>query len=71
MTTVPSMAIELLPRCRLNTSRYLQASTGGNRPVLMSAPVPFSMEKIDFARTSHFHLSCLEEKEVPAGPAAS
>lgn len=28
----------------------------------MSAPVPFSMEKVDFARTSHVHLSCLEEK---------
>lgn len=62
-------AVSPRPRYRLDTSRYLQASTGGaNRPVLLSAPVPSSNEKVDLARTSHFHLSFLEEKTPNEGP---
>lgn len=32
----------------------------------MSAPVPSPIKKVDLARTSHFYLSCLEEKTRPA-----
>lgn len=65
---VPSMAQRyfLGPQCRLDTGRYLHASAAGNSSILMTAPVPSSIEKADLAWRSQdqssFHLSCLEEK---------
>lgn len=54
------------PQCRLDTGRYLHASAAGNSSILMTAPVPSSIEKADLAWRSQdqfsFHLSCLEEK---------